>query len=136
MTAKDTVVRDLTDEDMVEIVEWFKERKWRTPPASHALPGTAFVAERNGKLLSVVWLYVTNSGVGILDWVATNPEAGASGIVSLKKVLKYIETVVGDKMSTFIHFTHNDKLAKFFNKKCGYKNDGKVNISIKVLERS
>lgn len=136
MGLKDITVRDLADEDMVEIVEWFKHRKWRVPPASHALPGTAYVAEQHGKLLSVVWLYLTNSGVGILDWVATNPESGPNGIISIKKVLKHIEGLVEDNLTTFIHFTHNDRLATFFNKKCGYKNDGKVNISIKVLERS
>lgn len=134
MKLKNVIVRDLVEDDMVEISEWFVGRKWKVPPANHILPGTAYVAERNGDLICVVWLYITNSGLGILDWVATKPNAGPIGLLSIKKVLNYIEEVTGDKLTAFAHFTHNDKLATFFNKKCGYKNTGKVNMSVKLLE--
>lgn len=134
MSLNDVTVRHLEDDDMVEVSGWFSERKWRVPPQKEMLPETAYVAEWDGKLLSVIWLYVTNSGICILDWVATNPKYPIRGIRSLKKVTEFAEEVAMkvDKRA-FIHFTHNDKLAKHLNKKCGFKNDGKVNISIKLL---
>lgn len=133
---KDIICRPVTDEDLVELSEWYTHRKWRIPPNPNVLPESGYVAELDGKLLSVIWLYITNSGVGIVDWVATNPNSGTIGIRSLQKVLKYTENLANTKLNTFIHFTHNDKLSKFFNKKCGFKADGKVNINYKVLSQA
>lgn len=136
MALKDILVRPLEDEDMVEVSDWFKDKKWRVPPRENALSNTAFVATLKGRLLSVAWLYVTNSGIGILDWVATNPKTNEKGIISLKHIVDYIEEESDDKLNTILHFTHNDKLASYFNKKCGFKGDGKVNVSIKFLKEN
>jgi hypothetical protein len=133
---KDVICRPIEDGDLLEVSEWYTHRKWRVPPNANILPKSAYVAEKEGQLLSIIWLYVTNSGIGIIDWVATNPHSGTLGIRSLKKVLKYAEDIVGNDLNTFIHFTHNDKLSRFFSRKCGFKEDGKVNINIKVFNRA
>lgn len=133
---KDVVCRPIQDDDLLEVSEWYTYRKWRVPPNPNILPKSAYVAEKDGKLLSVIWLYITNSGIGIIDWVATNPRSGTLGIRSLKNLLKYTEELADKDLNTFIHFTHNDKLSKFFSKKCGFKEDGKVNINIRVFNRA
>jgi hypothetical protein len=121
----------ITDDDFVEISEWFSSRKWPVPPGGKMLPDTGYVAELDGQLLAVAWLYLTNSNVGIVDWLATNPNAGAKGIIVMKKLLAYIEDISGDSISTFMHFTPNDKLAKFLKRKCGFKVTEKANICVR-----
>lgn len=119
---KGVTVRLIKDDDLVEVSEWFAARKWPIPPSGKTLPETGYVAESaDGKLLSVAWLYVTNSDVGIVDWIATAPEAGAKGLISVIKLIGFIEAVSAGRCNVFMHFTPNDKLARFLKKKCGFK---------------
>jgi hypothetical protein len=129
MNLKDIQIRPIEDDDMVEVSEWFARRKWLTPPARGMLPKTGYVAHRGGKLLSVVWLYITNSQVAIVDWIATNPEAGYSSLVSVKVLLEHVERL--SDATVFMHFTPNDKFAKFLGKKCGFKTTEKANICVR-----
>lgn len=134
---KDIKVRLLTDDDMVEISEWFKARKWSYGPAPKILPESAYVAELNGQLLSVVWVYVTNSGLALMDWIATNPNSGVRGLISVQKLFRYVENIFkeSDGVSACISYAHSDKLAKYLAKKCGYKVDSKkVNMCMKVFK--
>lgn len=127
---KNIEVRGLTDEDMPEVTEWFATRKWRVPPAGQMLPKTGYVATKGGQLLSVAWLYITNSQVAIIDWIATSPERGYVAIASVKKLLATIETEAAGA-TVFMHFTPNDKLAKFLDKKCGFKTTEKANVCVR-----
>ena len=130
---KNIVVRLIQDEDFVEVSEWFVKRKWPVPPAGKMLPESGFVAEQDGKLLSVAWLYVTNSQVGIIDWIATNPEAGASGIISVKKLLDHIETI-SSETNVFMTFVPSDKFAKYLKNKCRFKITEQANVCIRRRE--
>lgn len=136
MGLKDIKIRQLTDEDMVEVSSWFSDRKWKHGPAPKSLPPTAYVAEVGGKLLSVVWVYVTNSGLALADWIATNPRAGTKGIISVKHLFSRLDQILlaSGNVSICISFTHNDKLAKYLEKRCGYKRDKtKVNMSYRYI---
>ena len=81
---KDVIIRLIQDEDLPEVSEWFTARKWPVPPAGKMLPDTGYVAERvsDGQLLAVAWFYLTNSQVGIIDWIATNPKEAGNGLDS------------------------------------------------------
>ena len=137
MALKDIKVRELNDDDMVEISEWFKTRKWSHGPAPKILPESAYVAELDGMLLSVVWVYVTNSGLALMDWIATNPKSGTKGIISVQKLFKYVEEIFirSEGVNACISYAHSDKLARYLSKKCGYKVDSKkVNMCMKVFK--
>ena len=137
MALKDITVRELTDDDMIEVSEWFKSRKLSHAPAPRILPESAYVAELEGQLLSVVWVYATNSGLVLMDWIATNPRAGNRGIISVQKLFKHVEAIFkrSDKVSACISYAHNDKLARYLEKRCGYKLDSqKVNMCMKVFK--
>ncbi len=137
MALKDIKVREITDDDFLVVSEWFSARNWRMPPARDILPPLAYVAELDGRLLSVVWVYVTNCGLALLDWYATNPESGNTGIISVKYLTKYVIAVMEESETTTacISYTHNDKLADYLDKKCGFKKDKtKVNMCYKRLE--
>ncbi len=120
---KNVTIRLITDDDFPEISEWFSARKWPVPPSGKTLPETGYVAldTASNRLLSVAWLYITNSDVGIVDWIATAPEAGAKGLISVIDLLGYIEGISAGRCNVFMHFTPNDKLAKFLKRKCGFK---------------
>lgn len=121
MALKDITVRQLTDEDLVEVSEWFASRKWTHPPVGATLPETGYVAEIGDKKLSVAWLYITNSAVGIIDWIATNPEAGYKGMASVRALIDHIEEVSRRDTKSYLHFTGNDKLTRYLKKKCRFK---------------
>lgn len=121
MALKGITVRQLQDEDMVEVSEWFAKRNWNSPPQGQMLPSTGYVAVKEGKLLSVAWLYITNSAMGIVDWIATSPDAGFRGIASLENLINYIEDISKETTTSYFHFTPNDKLAKYLKRKCRFK---------------
>lgn len=131
MNLKDIQIRMIEDDDFPEISEWFVKRRWPVPPVGQMLPETGYVAFKGEKLLSVAWLYITNSQVGIIDWIATNPDAGPIGTASIKKLVEYIETVSEGSTNVFMHFTPNDKLAKFLKKNCRFKTTEKANICVR-----
>lgn len=133
MSLKNIRIRMIHDDDFAEISEWFVKRKWPVPPAGKMLPESGFVAEQDGTLLSVAWLYVTNSQVGIIDWIATNPEAGPSAIISVKKLLDYIE-LVSEQTNVFMTFVPSDKFAKYLKNKCKFKITEQANVCVRRRE--
>lgn len=128
---KGVTIRLIEDDDLLEVSEWFAARKWPVPPSGKMLPESGYVAEKDGKLLSVAWFYLTNSQVGIVDWIATNPDAGATGLISIISLLRYIEDISEGRTNVFMHFTPNDKLARFLKKKCGFKIADKSNVCVR-----
>lgn len=128
---KDVIVRLIQDEDLPEISEWFVARKWPVPPAGKMLPESGYVAEKDGKLLAVAWFYLTNSQVGIVDWIATNPTTMTLGLRSLIKILEHIEKISAGRTNVFMHFTPNEKLATFLKRKCGFKVTEKANVCVR-----
>lgn len=128
---KNLTIRLIQDEDLLEISEWFAARKWPIPPHGKMLPDTGYVAERDGKLLSVAWFYMTNSQVGIIDWIATNPDSGTQGLISIIQLLKYIEEISRGETNVFMNFTSNEKLAKFLKRKCGFKITEQASVCVR-----
>lgn len=120
---KNVTIRQLHDEDLIEVSEWFAKRKWSRPPSGKGLPDTGYVAvAESGQLLSVAWLYITNSDVGIIDWMCTNPDAGQTeGLRSIAKLIDFIEAVSAERCNLFMHYTPNAKFARFLGKKCRFK---------------
>jgi hypothetical protein len=137
MALRDITVRHLEDDDLVEVSEWFASRKWPYPPQGAMLPKTGFIAELNGKKLSVAWLYVTNSSVGIVDWIATNPNVGVKGLISIKKLIDHIEDISRESVASYLHFTPNEKLARYLKKNCGFKIAEKgINLCIRTAREA
>jgi hypothetical protein len=128
---KDVIIRLIQDDDFAEVAEWFVARKWPVPPAGKMLPDSGYVAEKDGELLAVAWFYLTNSQVGIVDWICTNPKSMTLGLRSVIKILQHIEKISSERTNVFMHFTPNDKLAAFLKRKCGYKVTEKANVCVR-----
>lgn len=124
-------VRPLEDDDMVEVVGWFQDKNWKIPPTDRVLPELGYVAEEKKKPLAVAWLYVTNSGVAIVDWLATHPRAGSRGIFAVKKLIEHIEESSQGKVTALVHYTSNDKLAGFLKGRCGFEITSKAHVCVR-----
>lgn len=119
--SNDFLVRDINDDDLVTVSEWFARRKWPVPPSPAILPKTGYVAERNGEPVAVAWLYITNSSLGLVEWSATDPESGIVGLRGLKKVMDHIKKISEPRVKVLFQFVPNKKLAKYMEKRFGFR---------------
>ena len=126
-------VRLLTDDDMVEVSGWFKDRHWKIQPTSRTLPESGYLALDDDKPVAVVWLYLTNSGIGILDWMQSKPNSGERGVFAVKKLMDYVEDISRGSIHSLIHHTPNDKLANYLKKSCGFRLAGKENMCVRPV---
>lgn len=125
------LVRQLTPDDMMEVSQWFVKRKWPLPPNEGILPNTGYVAQRDdGKLLSVAWLYLTNSKLALIEWTATNPDEPVAGIKSLSNVVDYIKHITKDNVTCLMQLIPNKKLSRHYQKKMGFKKSEEADIVI------
>lgn len=125
-------VRLIEEEDFVEVSAWFADSHWKTPPMGNNLPESGYIAEEGGRKLAVAWLYVTNSGVALVDWVKTNPEVGGRGVFAVKKLMGHIEAIAENQINSIIYVTPNDRLAGFLKSRCGFKTR-KENVCVRSL---
>ena len=69
-------VRQVTIEDYIVINDWYKKRKEQQPKSS-ILPNNGlngFVVEKNGNIVAVIYLYLTNSKMGYFDFLMSDPD--------------------------------------------------------------
>ena len=68
-------VRQVTMEDYKQIDSWYKKRKELRPKIT-ILPGNGlggFIVEKNGEPIAVIYLYLTNSNMGYIDNLISDP---------------------------------------------------------------
>lgn len=63
-------VREIRDEDFVEIATWLKDQPWPYPATEAVMPPHALVAENDGAIVLAVYMYTTESSVCFVDWIA------------------------------------------------------------------
>lgn len=70
----DILIREYTESDYDTAREWFLA--WGWPVMGPTLfPNSGFVAEKDGVPVAMVWLYLTNSAWGVMEWLVRNPKA-------------------------------------------------------------
>lgn len=94
MKSKDIKIRELVDDDIAEVSEWFVRHKWPIAPSKSLLPDLAYIAEIDDTPLAVIWVYLTNSSIFWFEWVATNPDFQVKGLISLKKLSSALLKIV------------------------------------------
>lgn len=81
--------RDFVEEDYPEVARWYKLRGWPEFPL-RMLPQTGAIVE--GKAAG--FLYRTDSPIGWLEWVVSNPEVEHAGAV--EEVLSFLVNKAGE----------------------------------------
>ena len=70
-------VRLVTVEDYPTLIEWWKSYDHVEVPESHMLPNGGlggFVVEKSGRLMAAGFLYLTNSSIGYVDYLISDPD--------------------------------------------------------------
>jgi hypothetical protein len=115
--------RKYIDADYPMIAEWFVKHGWPVAPEKSILSTMGFiVTDDNDDPLAVGFLYISNSAMAIVDWIATNPKL--RGLESVR-VLEYLWNSVKEvatelKVGVILHFSL-PKYAKVYEKKFGFK---------------
>ncbi len=66
-------IRRLEKKDLKTAEKWWSEwPKWRSP-ALDFLPDTGVVVEKEGKLVVIGFIYLTNAKVALLEWIISDP---------------------------------------------------------------
>jgi len=103
------------EDDLPEICEWFKNRKWPAPVIENIGPNVGLVAEENGVLYACAWVYITGRSLAFIDWIATNPDLPkkvtneALGLIL--EDLKKMCSAASPKISALCLMTKNESLA-------------------------
>lgn len=118
-------VRQITENDKIEIASWFELRAWPLPPVEGIMAEWGLVAESDGKLLACLWVYEIVEGVWEkFSWTATNPDVdekiGMSALMLLISKLQESAASVGPSGRTLTHFTTSERFANRL-KKAGFK---------------
>ena len=114
--------RKYTHDDYEVIEEWFLAHGWPEAPEPRYLPTTGIIVEDDdGESVGVGFLYISNSELGFLDWIATRPGLGRRGI----KVMDFlIATIVdaakGVKVTRVLHMS-KPKYTRVFEKRYNFK---------------
>lgn len=68
------MIRPITESDYLAICEWWKHHKWQVVPAQ-ALPPNGYIALIGEKRIVAGFLYRTDSNLGWLEWIVSNPDS-------------------------------------------------------------
>lgn len=68
------MIRPITESDYFAICEWWKHHKWQVVPAQ-ALPPNGYIALVGEKPIVAGFLYRTDSNLGWLEWIVSNPDS-------------------------------------------------------------
>lgn len=119
-------IREINEEDLIEIFSWFESRKWPLPPIKNSGPKTGVVAVQDGKLFGCLWFYMNGSSIVDVDWIATNPGVSThEAMDSVSFLIEHIKQMskLSDptaKIRGLRLFTKNEKLASLFEAR-GFK---------------
>lgn len=108
-------IRPFTLEDYPTIHRWWVDHKW-TPLPHDLLPVHGFVVEENGVMILAGWLYQSDSKIGWLEWIISNPESThedrSSAIDLLINVVIYKAKELGMK-ALFSSLKHDGLMKKY-----------------------
>lgn len=119
-------VDQIKESEYQEVLGWFTEKRgWPYPPENWVLPETSFVARYKGKMMAACWLYVTNSPIGFIEILVTNPNAstliaGRALHAAVKAAIDYNKKLRG-RYSRVMAVTANESLQRLFKKQFKFR---------------
>ena len=86
--------------DYYTLVKWWDGWEWEEPVPEMALPPTGVIEEG----LAAGFVYLTNSQVGWITWIVTNPQASTRDrIPAIKDVVRELKKVAENNGVTILH---------------------------------
>lgn len=81
-------IREITENDLPEIIRWFEFRSWPMPAVSNVAAKIGVLAEKNGITYACMYSYNTGTSVAYLEWPCTNPD------VPLEQSMPALEEII------------------------------------------
>jgi hypothetical protein len=112
-------VRQIVEDDIPTISEWFQSIEWPLPPIAKILPhDQGFVSYKDDKLIACAWLYTTGTAMGYISWTNTNPDVAAEvqrdGLTEVIKSIQAASKLAG--IQVLVTHTKSEKFAQSLKK--------------------
>lgn len=119
-------VREVREDDLIEIAPWFRNIKWPSPAIEGSIPKSGFLCEYAGVPKAVAFLYLDGTSGASFSWSATDPE---SPIIETSKAMDMVierikEVASKSKLNPPIRFIETYTQSKAFSdklKKLGFR---------------
>lgn len=109
-------VREIVDDDFIEISNWLSLCEWPMPPAREVLPKTGYVAvNAEGRRVAAAWVYVTNAKLLIVSWICTPPDIQEESDQGLDALFDYIEKE--SRGNAILYMIQGERRAKSISKR-------------------
>lgn len=123
-------IRRLNDEDYSTLVKWWESWNWPIIPKDF-LPNLGFIVEKNNIGIVAGYLYTSNSKVGFLEWVVSNPEYRESDRKdAITLLIQAVERVLKDQGFKYAFTMGRNKNLIDIHKKLGWNVDEKPSYEI------
>lgn len=110
--------RQITEEDIPLVAEWFADKKWEMPPVEKLLTMYGLIAESaKGVSSACCWLYLTDTAVAYLGWFGANPQLSeqeqSDGV---QQLILFVQDAVYHvpNIKLLLYYTQNEALAQKF----------------------
>lgn len=121
MTDNSMRCRKYTVEDYEVIAPWYLERGWPVAPKSEHLSNTGFIVEDDEGPACVGFIYLTNSKLGLFEWIATRPGMGRKAITALDVLVAFSkEASRGLGIEKLVHLAQ-DKYVSIMQRRYGFQ---------------
>lgn len=86
------------------------------------LPPIGFVAEKSGKKLCAIWMYLSGTAVASIEWLVANPDAGPKAkVASIKALVTQCRTIAATcGVRRIWTTTNNEGLIRLYER-CGFQ---------------
>jgi hypothetical protein len=122
--------RKFVAEDYPTIATWYVDHGWPSAPSVEMLSTTGIIIEDDDGPMSVGFIYMTNSALGFLEWIATRPGQGSRAIKALKFMFDEIKARCSEMGIKALHSFSDDKTIKIFTNLGGFKATEKATLMI------
>lgn len=122
--------RKFTGEDYPIVSEWYVAHGWPSAPHVGMLSSTGLIVEDETGPLAVGFIYLTNSAIGFLEWIATRPKMGAKALKALKFLFDEIKERCREMGIRVLHSFSDDKTLKIFTKLGGFHATEKATLMV------
>lgn len=117
-------IREITEDDLPEILQWFVTRKWPMPAVDGVGPKIGALAEKNGIKYACIYAYLTGTSVVYIEWSSTNPDVPLTqSMQAFDELIKHFQKMCefsDPKVRVLCLTTQSAALASRF-KKHGFK---------------
>ena len=128
--------RIFVDSDYEIISPWYTAHGWPTAPQLAMLPmGTGIIVEDGNGPLAAGFLYITNSPIGIFEWLVTKPGIGMQIKRIFMQLFAALEAMTKEHGVVKVMHMTDPKFSQFLQKFTGFEYSETVELLFLHMDR-